>query len=249
MGSRSSAPADRSYQGEMLQTVRAQGQAAPEILSLRRQFDPQFTNLNLDNFRQSLLGQLGIAQEAAPQLNRQDAALMQEAIGLDPLAAGLQRMGLEDLALGGSISPQEQQAAQEAVRSQFARRGQLGSNSQLLNEVLNVGSIANARRQQRLANVSGIQSQLSGSGALSRGMLSGLVNPQVAAAMSGQTFINPESDYANQVYSTNYNAAQANAISRRNNRAGLLGGVLRGATGIGTALATPAPVYMFGGGR
>lgn len=220
--SKEKAPEQRNYQNEMEQTIAAQIKMQPQILAAQQQYAPQYTDLNTSLLKQALQGSIQTAQDTQGAY----ANAEQQAIMSNPILARLQGMAVEDLAMGGDLSAQEQLAADQAVKQRFANRGTLGSNQSLLQQILNRGDYSNARRQQRMSNAQSIY----GTTQQGTGLLQSLVGS--SAGSVGQPSINPESAYAADVYNTNYNAQQAKYINSKNNQAGLLGGIIGGTTGM-----------------
>ena len=225
MGSKAKKPSDRSYYGELSSTLSAQKKIAPEMLSAMSQYNPQFTAQNVADLKGSITGNLQTAQEVAPQYQEQDEALNQQAIANNPLLAGMQRTAIEDLARGGDLTTEEQLAANEEANSSYAGTGMLGSNQSLLNRILNRSTYSNNRKQQALSNAQSVYGTTSQAGT-GRSLLSGLVDN--ASSTVGNTWINPESSYAQDVYNTNYNAAQSNYNAAKNRKSALIGSLIGG---------------------
>lgn len=231
MGSKAKAPADRNYGNEITQTFNAQLALEPQLLAAQQQYAPQYTALNTSLLGQALQGQIGNIQAAQPQYS----ALQQQEIASNPLMAALQATAMNDIQAGGSLTNEERLAVNEASRSKFAGRGTYGSNASALDQILSRGQYAQNRYQQRLANASGIANQLTGytGGGLAQGLIG-----SYGSAVGGPQLINPESAAAQDVYNTNYNAAQARYINSKNNQAALMGGLIKGVGTVGLGLAT-----------
>lgn len=227
MGSKAKAPAERNYRNEMNQSFETQMELEPKVLAAMQKYSPQYTDLNTSLLGQALQGQLGNLQKAQPAM----AALQQQEIASNPLMAALQQQGLNEIGAGSSMSEAERLAVNEASRSKFAGRGTLGSNASILDQILNRGQYAQQRYQQRLGNASNIANQLQGYAG--GGMTQNLIG-NYGAGVGGPSLINPESAYSQDVYNTNYNAAQARYINSKNNQAALIGSIISGGSKIAT---------------
>lgn len=234
MGKGVSAPEPRSPAKEYPETVAAQIKVQPDILAALQTYGPQYTGVNIDLLGKALAGNLGLTDQYGGQVVEQQNRLRQQQISLDPILKGLQDAAMQDVSMGGNLSPEERIAATEVARSRYANLGTLGSNQSLLDQILGRAAYSDARRQQRLSTASGINSILQGlNGGGLQNMLVG--NAGNTVALPG---INPESAYAQDIYNTNYNGQMNAYISGKNNRAGLMSGILKGVAGIGLGLAT-----------
>jgi hypothetical protein len=231
-GNKNKKPKDRNLGQEYKQTVQAQIDVMPQILAAREQYDPQTTALNLQSLRQALAGQQGIASELAPQMSQADFALQQEAIQRDPILRLLQGQATNELAMGGELSDEERIAANEASAGKFAGSGMLASNKSILDRVLMRGDYAENRKANRRGFALQTLGATAGAGGAGRSLLSQLMNPSSAMGQVPQNQFNPESQYASDLYNTNYNSAMSQYNSSKNNRAGIMGSLIGGVTGM-----------------
>lgn len=149
----------------------------------------------------------------------------------------LNRQAQSGLDAGGALSPQELRAVDQGSRAGFADRGNLMGNQSLGTELLNRDAAVRQRQQQAQQFATGVQglnmnqadlvgraSQIFGS--QFDPFLSVLSRPSNAAASSsggpasmvgtgGQMF-NPTNPYANDVFTQNFNAQQANNAASAN---------------------------------
>lgn len=143
------------------------------------------------------------------------------------------------LAGNGQLSPQEQRALDQQSRSAFSQRGNLFGNQSIATELLNRDAAVRARQQQAQQFATGVQglnqaqndfvgrgtqifgTTLSdpyqavigrGSGAAGSGSGSGY--PQTIG--TGSQLFDPLNPYAQDVYSSNFNAQNANNIAKAN---------------------------------
>ena len=101
--------------------------------------------------------QLGTARQVARGLDNQYLARTRGVLGEELQAAGqpseieaeLQRQAREELALGRSLTPEQERAAQQSVRGAFAARGLGTSAGSAAAEILNRDQFAQQRLDQR----------------------------------------------------------------------------------------------------
>jgi len=176
----------------MQSALRSQARIAPQLLALEREYQPQFTEMNLQNLRGGLFGvgdtpgYLGTLQELAPQfreMEAQDTAALRaeelkqmqqfapqyvqsfrQAAGTQGLLSGLQQQAEQDLAAGASLTPEETRQAQQASRAAFAGRGLGLTNRAIGSEILNQYGLGQERLQQRRQFAGQTAAQLEGSG-------------------------------------------------------------------------------------
>lgn len=186
------APKVPSYGAQMQSALRAQERIAPRLLSLERQYQPQFTALNLQQLGGALFGTegqpgyLGILQQLAPEYRKMEAedtaALRAEEIkqlgqfapqfvqtyrqaaGTQGLLSGLQQQAEQELAAGASLTPEEQRQSQQATRAAFAGRGLGLTNRAIGAEILNQYGLGQERLQQRRQFAGQTAAQLESSG-------------------------------------------------------------------------------------
>jgi hypothetical protein len=101
------------------------------------------------------VGQLqGIAGQAAANtrsdiFNQTTGAVMGQLGKLDPVTQQLSDMAQQQLSLGGQVSQQGLQDADQAARAAYSARGMLNSSGSIASEVLNRDAVQQARLQQR----------------------------------------------------------------------------------------------------
>lgn len=187
-----------------------------------------------------------------------DQAQSQSQRGPSDIQTTLEQQARDQLALGGSLSPEEQRAAQQSAREAWGARGLINSNGAVGAEILNRDSLSRQRLAERQQFAQGVdttgfnQRQTGYGNTLSNAALQSQYgfNPfttitsantqnqgtnqnlfgNTAGFSSGaygnqnaQQLANPFSPYAQDVYSTNYNAGNDRFIAAGNNAAGLAG--------------------------
>jgi hypothetical protein len=222
----------RDPNAEAKATLKSELEMMPEVLSARKQYDPQFTQLNLDSLRQALAGQAGIAGQIAPQIGQLDAQAQQAGVAADPILALLQGQAVSELGQGGNISNEERIAANEQVRSGYAGRGMAYSNRSLLDQILNRGEISQNRLNQRRAFAQIVYGQTGNAGGAARSLISSLVNPQTAGSSVGQTQVDPYNPYYQEAYQYNTEAQNPANQAKANRKAALWSSVIGGGTSL-----------------
>lgn len=162
--------------------------------------------------------------EANRNLDPENARLLEE----------LTRQAQAELDLNGAASPEEIAASREAVRGAYASRGNLAGSGAITAEMLDRAALRRSRQasaRQNAANTSQLRfSQqpnaaafFSGQGAGSAAALQGQggINTQASAAQ-----FDPFNAYAQDLYSSNHNAAWSKYNSKRNSAtAAIVGGI------------------------
>ena len=147
------APAPIDYDKMAAASIRvAQAQALAEEESIKRLY-PQYIGL-----------QMGTADQLAGKLDNQYLQRSRGIIGEELQAASapnaieaqLQRDAESELALGRTLSPEQQREASQAARGAFAARGLGTSMASSAAEILNRDAYGTARQDQRRAFASGV---------------------------------------------------------------------------------------------
>lgn len=152
MGTSISTPPDRSVAEEGRETLQAQVDLAPQIYAARAEYDPRYTDLNLNLLRRGLFGTEGAPgllqtyEEALPSMNRLTAAAQAsqresdiadvERLGgraseafrtADPRAAEIEdtlaTQAMDELRAGASLDPALRNEVTQGVRAAQAARG------------------------------------------------------------------------------------------------------------------------------
>ena len=168
MGSNIKSPAPRSYLSEMQDTLRGQANIQSSLLSLERDYTPQWQQLQKEN----LLGGMNMMTDLYGQSIPQSEALSQQMLAsqgrlygdvgatarnayqqtLDPTTAGLYSslagQAASGLASGRNLSDQEMRMAQGSARAAMASRGMQFGNQAIAAEVLNSYNLSNAREDR-----------------------------------------------------------------------------------------------------
>ena len=224
------APEPRNYGQETRDTLQAQIDLAPDLYRTEAQFQPQYSQLALQNLNTILNGgngQTGLLQTLRQQNTAQrtadinDVAALggsaREAIlGANPdQAALLQRLNaqaLTGLDAGTNLTPEEQRQMQQASRGAFAARGLEDSNLGISNELLSQYNLGQQLLRQRQAFA---QSVLGNNQAIVGDPFLQILGRPSTAVMQGQgllgeagpSLFNPESGYAGNLYNANQQMA------------------------------------------
>ena len=248
MGSSPEAPKPISYAKMMTDTLNAQMRLAPKVLAAEKQYQPQYTDLNISQLGQSLQGLQGIYGEAMPglidyqnQLSEADIAQQQkympqfvqqfrQGAGSANLLSQLQSQAEEGLAAGSNLTPEQQRIAQQQARSAYAARGMGTGNRAIGAEIMSQYGMGEALRQQRQQFAGQVAGQLESSGVpqyynttyqpMSQ-TLSGLAG-QASGLMSGRQF-QPESQMASDIYSQNAQNKFTSDAASKANRSSMIG--------------------------
>lgn len=196
---------------------------------------------------------------ANPERTALMAALQKEALGAgaSPLEAELNRQALEDLGLGGQLSPEEMRTATQAAREGFSARGMVLGRPAVLAEALNRNQFATARQAQRRGFAGNVEELSLRRRAADRGFLGNVAQLQsgtsfdplmailgrpTTATQAGQAQFGLASGvlgrmdsqkfdifnpYAADLYNTNFNAAAARNIAEANLGASVYGANLQ----------------------
>src|SRR5262249_49701880 len=134
---------------------------------------------------QGLAGQ--VAADTRSPLWQATAANVQGNLGqLDPLTQQLSDTARQQLALGGSLSPQQLQDAAQAARSAYSARGMLGASGSIAAEVLGRQSVMQQMLQQREQFASGVSGLVQNQLAQRTAAATGMSQADIAATQANQ---------------------------------------------------------------
>jgi hypothetical protein len=278
-------PTPPSYSSSMEEILRSQLKYAPEIYAAEKQYQPLYQALQAQQERQAAEGQMALMKDLQPKLSELEDAYytqqgldqtrrlqeqapayvqaFQEAAGTADITKGLKSYAAELQAQGPQydISPEEQRAIDQSVRSAYAARGTALGDQAALGEVLNRYQFQRQRRleedqlrsarQIESANIAaGLQQQSAPAMQAFYGqpMYAGnFAGNTIQSALMGQSqagaqYFNPESPTGMGAIYGGYNTrvqglignAQAGAASRAG--AMQMGGAIGGAALIGGAI-------------
>ncbi len=269
----------------MEEILRSQLKYAPEIYAAEKQYQPLYQALQAQQERQAAEGQMALMKDLQPKLSELEDAYytqqgldqtrrlqeqapayvqaFQEAAGTADITKGLKSYAAELQAQGPQydISPEEQRAIDQSVRSAYAARGTALGDQAALGEVLNRYQFQRQRRieedqlrsarQIESANIAaGLQQQSAPAMQAFYGqpMYAGnFAGNTIQSALMGQSqagaqYFNPESPTGMGAIYGGYNTrvqglignAQAGAASRAGGMqmGGALGGATIGAMGL-----------------
>jgi len=133
----------------------------------------------------------GIAGQAAADtrspLWQATAANVQQNLGqLDPLTQQLATTAQQQLALGGSLSPQQMQDAVQAARSAYSARGMMGQSGAIAAEVLGRQAFMQQMLQQREQFASGVSGLVQNQLAQRTAAATGMSQADIAATQANQ---------------------------------------------------------------
>jgi len=183
---------------------------------------------------------------------------------LDPTTAGLYNtmasQAAGGLASGRNLNPQETQMAQQSARAAMASRGMQSGNQAIAAEVLNSYNMQNMREdraRQYAGQVYGIGQQnatqaMSMYGTPLMSQMNQLSAPSMFAQAQqmygglGSKLFQPESQYNAGLISANQQNEMQARMATAQNRAGLIGGVIKAAGAIGGAMMSMPPTAGIG---
>lgn len=229
-------PAQPNYSQIIKDTTNAEVGLATDEFNAEKTYQPQYTNLALSNIGTTVNGTPGTAgltqllaqsnsatrggaandyEQIAPGINR--TALLS-----NPLLPLINQSAASGLQAGGSLTPEQIQAMQQASRAAFASRGLTGSNASLADEITKQFNLSNSLLQQRqkfaLQTASANQSAIAGSPLSSIFAQPNSVLPAAASidASAGPTLFNPQAGngLAQSNYQTASTIAQNNAAQQ-----------------------------------
>lgn len=233
------------------QTLQLESQYRPSYVGLGLGDVSQYMT-GSRNADQGLLGlyQQSVLPTATQATSSSRAAAAQDLTNLAPAAASaaraanpnqyalldqLTKSASDQLALGSSVDPSTAREVAQGVRAAQASRGMGFGPADVTAEAFARGTRGEALRQSRQGFANQVAS-LNGQAAvdpfriLNSGGDAGLAlallgNSQQAAAGSQPTLFDPFSQYAQDIYNTNYNATAAANLAAANNMAGVVGGI------------------------
>jgi len=164
----------------------------------------------------------------------------------------MRKQAMDDLNAGTSLTPEMQRMAQQASRSASTARGLTNSNLGIADEVLNSYNLGLQR--QNLARtfattVLGNDMSIAGNAynqygsPMMAGMMQGFSPTGIATSALGLNqnlgpqYLRPESQYASNIYQSNYNADLQARVASAQNKAGVIGGAMSMIGDIGKAYA------------
>jgi cell division septum initiation protein DivIVA len=200
-------------------------QAAPRYQQAISEANTVGRRNDLQDYQELAPGFLTAARNADPE----NARLLEE----------LTRQAQAELDLNGAASPEEVAASREAVRGAYASRGNLSGSGAITAEMLDRAALRRSRQasaRQNAANTSQLRfSQqpnaaafFSGQGAGSAAALQGQGGVQTNASAAQ---FDPFNAYAQDLYSSNHNAAWTKYNAKENNRSSMISAGI-GALGI-----------------
>lgn len=208
------------------------------------------TSLRTGNLNdvQNLYGQaLNIRNQANPGLFGDTGALNSYTNGAQQQLQYAQNQQAQ----AGNLSPEDVRNSQQAAREAWGARGLVNSNGAVGAEILNRSNLTQQRQQQAFANTNtalgnmqgvvgaqqanqfdpfgtilgaqyGQQTNNAGSNQNLFGQAAGISSGAYGNQFAANAF-NPYNNYSQDVYNTNYNAANAQYLSGQNNQAALQG--------------------------
>lgn len=207
----------------------------------RKEVYPVLSQVENQTRDDRIAGELAAVDRYAPGITR----TLREASGNAPLIERLNAQAMEGLDAGAGLDPTLANEVSQGVRAGQASRGLGFGLPDAVMEGFARGERGNQLRQQRqqfAGQVVGLNQATGGdpvmailgrpSQVMSAGQ--GLVG-QGAGLNPGQLF-NPESGYAQDLFNTNFNAANASAIANANNTNALYGAGISAAGNIGGSM-------------
>lgn len=155
---------DQTLQGLLNQSQQQTAGGVQQLQGLASQAGTMFNqqNANLQGLTdqagqytgQGVSDLRGIAGQAAADtrsdiFNQTKGAVMGQLGNLDPVTQNLSDLAQQQLSLGGQVSQQGLQDADQAARAAYSARGMLNSSGSIAAEVLNRDQVQQARLQQR----------------------------------------------------------------------------------------------------
>ena len=133
----------------------------------------------------------GIAGQAAADtrsdiFKQTQGAVMGQLGKLDPVTQQLSDMAQQQLSLGGQVSQQGLQDADQAARAAFSARGMLNSTGSIASEVLNRDAVQQARLQQRQQFGMGVGQMVNAETQARTGNALGLTSTDIQATQQNQ---------------------------------------------------------------
>lgn len=205
---------DRNAYPEGLAQIYAQGGLAPQQLGLYGQYAPAYAGIDARTNGQYLFGQGGPSTLAG-----QAAALngMQQ----DPLLQQQNRVAMQQLGLGGQLSPSELRNVQQNSRAGFAARGLDATNASVVDESMQTDAAQRARLLQSMGMAQNVVGQNQNQSQLNNAFTSTLLGMGQNATQNSNNQTRAQFDafnpYGADVASSNFNAAQSRLNAANNN--------------------------------
>lgn len=216
--------------------------STPQLLKLYEdEVFPALTRAEGASRDARIAGELGAVQQYAPQMTQ----ALREASGNAPLVDEMNRQALEGLKAGTSLDPDIQRTVSQSVRAAQASRGLGFGQSDAIAEAFASGERGLALRDNRRAfagQMTGINQMTGGDPLMAiLGRPSQTIGMAQGFGAQGQSLnpgsmFNPESNYAADVFNTNYNAKAAANIATGNAKAAITGAAIGAAGSAASAL-------------
>jgi len=255
------APGAVNYGGQAAQTLAAQIKLAPQLYNAEAQYQPQYTQLALNDINTIMNGANGTPGLFAMQQQQTQAqreADINAVTTLGPqaqaalLAANPYQKSLMDklnaqanagLDAGASMTPEQQRAMQQQSRAAFSARGMAGSNVGISDELLkqfNLGNQLQQQRQQFAQSMLGSNQSVMGDPyqqVLGRPSSNLIGNAQQIAQGAGPGLFNPDDPLSAAITAGNQQMyaqfAGPSTMSRVSTGMGMLGSLAGGAGSAG----------------
>ncbi len=146
-------------------------EAYPRILALNERFGSAFARNEVDTAAARAAAESGAikaqyptfreAMLSSPEVARANTALQGrfDELGGSDIEEEMQRQALDELRLGGALTPEEQRSATQAARAAFSARGLATGSPAAVAEVLARDSFGRQRQTERRAFASGVDAQ------------------------------------------------------------------------------------------
>lgn len=214
------APPPRNLTKELMQIYKGTAGTAPGYLGLTQQYAPLFSDLYYQQ-----------ASRNAPRFTQLALSQEQRAIAGQPLLRSLNQQAQAQLDTGGRLTPQMQRLVDQQTRGAFAARGMAYSNPALVTEFLN----RDIYSQQRLAQAQQFAQNVQNQNLASYNTFGQSGPTPFGAIAQGTQVWSPNSQYAQDLFNTNYNAQAASNIASANKTNSYLQGSLNAAASVGAA--------------
>jgi hypothetical protein len=244
---------DQTLQGLLQQSQQATGQGVAQLQNLSsqagRMYDPTNAALQgLSNQAGQYTGQgvadlRGVAGQAAANtrsdiFNQTSAAVMGQLGNLDPVTQQLSDLAQQQLSLGGQVSQQGLQDADQAARAAYSARGMLNSSGSIAAEVLNRDQVQQARLAQREQFAGGVGQMVSAETQARTANALGLTQTDIQATQQNQALAGQMYQAAGQLGQAGtqlQGGLQGQIASNIGNAAQQQAGLAQAAIGVGQA--------------
>ena len=218
-------------------------QIAPELMGIyEKDIAPKLSSIEADSYRKQREADLTTVEDLG---GRATEALL----GADPrkkaISDLLMQQAQEELEAGASLDPSLRREVQQSYRQGATARGMAYNPSSAAEEAYFTGVRAEElrrRRQQAAMGILGQRQQLTGDPFMQilgrpsavAGQMGGFGGQGLGiGSSSGPRVINPESQYAADVYGTNYQGALATEAAGAQMRGAMVGGLASGLGSLG----------------